>query len=464
MVAISENDARATPAPNRTLYWHFNRFLERHLPDRLYPRSLIIIITPMVLLQSIMAFIFMERHWDKVTKQLSKSVARDIGYVVATYDYLPKTDESLRFIVDRSNSTMALGLSVIHDEPLPPPYVRDAYFTLLDIKLSKYIERYIDNPFWVDTLGRSGYVDVRVQVDEGLIFRFLTKQDRAYASNSHIFLLWMVGSSLVLLFVAIIFMRNQIRPIQQLAQAAQSFGMGRDVPDFAPTSGAAEVRAAASAFLMMRERIERHVEQRTAMLAGVSHDLRTVLTRFKLQLAVLPDSPEVRDLKSDVDEMQGMLEDYMAFVRGDGGESTQLTDIRTMLQMVVREAGKWGSELTLDVPDPLVARVKPNVFKRCVCNVVNNACQHGKKVAVTARITDEELRIVVDDNGPGIPPEQREAAFRPFFRLDNARNQDHGGSGLGLTIARDIARGQGGDVHLGVSAMGGLQAVIQIPV
>lgn len=460
MVAIGQQ--QQGEEERHSIYWRFNRFLERHLPDRLYPRSLIIIITPMVLLQSIMAFAFMERHWDRVTKQLAKSVAREIAFVVDVYEYYPKSPENTQRLVEMANNALDLGVSVSGGETLPAP-AEKPFFSLLDIKLSKYIRRYVERPFWLDTLGRSGYVDARIQADDGTVFRILTDQSRAYASNSHIFLIWMVGTSLVLLFVAILFLRNQIKPILQLAEVAQSFGMGRDVPDFQPR-GAAEVQDAAHAFMKMKQRIERHVEQRTVMLAGVSHDLRTILTRFKLQLAFLDDTEEVRELKADVDEMQRMLEDYMAFVRGDGGESTAEIDISAMLEEISRSAEKRGAKVQLNTRAGLTALIKPNAFKRCVANLIANASRHARNVRVSALRGEHHLTIAVDDDGAGIPEDQREAVFRPFFRLDDARNQDETGTGLGLAIALDIARSHGGDIKLADSDLGGLRAVVHIPV
>ncbi|MGI9415545.1 MAG: ATP-binding protein, partial [Hyphomicrobiales bacterium] len=335
--------------------------------------------------------------------------------------------------------------------------------SLLDIKLSKQIRRQVGRPYWIDTLGRSGYVDVRVKVVKGVVFRFLTEQNRAHASNTHIFILWMIGSSVVLLWVAIIFLRNQIRPIQQLAEAAHSFGMGRDVPDFRPR-GASEVLSASRAVLRMKERIERHVEQRTAMLAGVSHDLRTILTRFKLQLAFLGDDEQVQELRSDVNEMQHMLEDYLAFVRGDGGEGTTDTNLLDVLLKVKQDVEGAGKVITIEADQAIAVRTKPNAFKRCVGNLVNNACRFGQTVRITAEANERNVTVNVEDDGPGVPRELREDVFRPFFRIDDARNQDEGGTGLGLAIALDIARSHGGDITLGESDLGGLKAVLKLPV
>lgn len=459
MVAVPDSTMPELPL---TLRRRFNRFLERHLPERLYPRSLIIVIAPMVILQSIMAFTFMERHWDQVTKRLSRSVAAEIAFLIENYEQFGLSDEAELRLVTIANQHLGLGFSILHDAELPPPAAKP-FFSLLDLRLSKQITKRVGRPFWIDTLGRSGFVDVRIKVDNGLIFRFVTEQSRAYASNTHIFILWMIGSAVVLLGVAIIFLRNQITPIQQLAEAAHSFGMGRDMPDFRPR-GASEVQSAARAVLRMKQRIERHVEQRTAMLAGVSHDLRTILTRFKLQLATLGDDERVVDLRGDVDEMQHMLEGYMAFVRGDGDEASAEINIHDLLLKVQQDAPAVARKIKIEADRELWAQAKPNALKRCIANLVGNACRFGDAVEVTAEVNERYLRIVVDDDGPGIPAELREDVFRPFFRIDDARNQDEGGTGLGLAIALDIARSHGGDISLGESDLGGLRAVLQLPV
>ncbi|MGI9372292.1 MAG: ATP-binding protein [Hyphomicrobiales bacterium] len=459
MVAVLDEHVARQP---RTLLWHFNRWLERHVPEGLYGRSLLIIITPIILLQTIMVTVFMERHWVKLSTQLSKSVAREIGFVADMYDILPKTEESRQVIEKLANDRLALGLKIVTGETLPAPAPKP-FFSIADIKLSKQIRKRVGRPFWLDTVGKSGYVDIRVLIGKDTVLRALTRENRAITTNSYVFIMWMLGSSLILLAVAIVFLRNQIRPIQQLARAAQSFGLGRDVPNFYPR-GAREVREAANAFIDMRERINRHVEQRTAMLAGVSHDLRTVLTRFKLQLAFLEDSPEVDDLRRDVEEMQHMLEDYMAFVRGDGGEVTEQVDISQMLRDVREAAARMGTQIEIDAPDELMVNVKPNALKRSINNLVVNAVRHAKKVRVSCHLDGNHLILSVDDDGPGIPENKREDVMRPFVRLDDARNQDDSGSGLGLSIALDIVHAHGGEMTLHHSPLGGLQAVIEIPV
>jgi two-component system osmolarity sensor histidine kinase EnvZ len=328
--------------------------------------------------------------------------------------------------------------------------------------LSKEIARQIRRPFWIDTVGRSSLVEIRILLDNQ-VMRVFARRNAAYASNSHIFLLWMVGTSLVLLGVAILFLRNQIRPILVLAHAAESFGKGREVPDFRPR-GAREVRSAAQAFLDMKRRVERAMEQRTTMLAGVSHDLRTLLTRFKLELALLGEGSEIEALKRDVDEMERMIEAYLAFARGDAGEPAAPTDMAAFLEELRADAERNGHKATVAYHGHPIASVRPAAFKRCLANLVSNAARFGSSIAITGHRDHRYLTVTVDDDGPGVPPAMREEVFKPFLRLDHARNQNQGGTGLGLAIARDIARSHGGDITLSDSPLGGLRATVRVPV
>jgi two-component system osmolarity sensor histidine kinase EnvZ len=304
-------------------------------------------------------------------------------------------------------------------------------------------------------------VEIRVQLEDAIL-RIFAPRGRAYASNSHIFLVWMVSTSVVLIAIALLFLRNQIKPILTLAKAAEQFGKGRPVSSFRPR-GAREVRKAAQAFIDMRERIERQIEQRTTMLSGVSHDLRTILTRFKLELALLGDSPETEALRADVDEMTHMLEDYLAFAQGDAGEASKLVDIPVMLDEIADTARRGGSAVETQFEGEPEALVRALGFRRCISNLVSNAAKHASRIRLGGRHVGGWLAITVDDNGPGIPPEEREAVFRPFYRLDTARNVDIAGSGLGLAISRDIAMSHGGDVTLTDSPLGGLRATLMIP-
>ena len=435
-------------------------WIKSKMPAGLYPRSLLIIIAPMVILQSVVAFVFMERHWNTVTRRLSAAVTQDISGLIDIYRTYPQ-DPGNTQIRRIAQQRFGLVVDFLPVSEMPPPGPKP-FFSLLDQTLSDEIRRQIGRPYWLDTVGRSSIVEIRIQLDNA-VMRVFARRSAAYASNSEIFLFWMVGTSLVLLAVAILFLRNQIKPIQRLADAAESFGKGREVPNFRPR-GATEVRRAAHAFIEMKSRVERAIEQRTTMLAGVSHDLRTVLTRFKLELALLQDSGEAEAMNKDVDEMSRMLEAYLAFARGDAGEQSASTDMAALLEQLKADAERDGRNVTVAFRGTPIVTVRPNAFKRCLANLVSNAARYGKSISITGQRDHRWLIVTVDDDGPGIPSGMREDVFKPFLRLDDARNQDEGGTGLGLAIARDIARSHGGDITLGESALGGLRATVRVPV
>jgi two-component system osmolarity sensor histidine kinase EnvZ len=437
------------------------RWFNGVMPKGLYARALLIIIAPMVILQSVVAFVFMERHWSLVTQRLSAGVVQDIAALIEVYKGYPQDTEQAQI---RRIAQQRLGLVVdfLPLSELPPPGPKP-FFSLLDQALSEELRKQIGRPFWIDTVGRSSLVEIRIRLDDR-VMRVFARRSAAYASNSEIFLLWMVGTSLVLLTVAILFLRNQIRPILRLADAAESFGKGRDEPNFRPR-GAREVRRAAYAFIEMKTRIERAMEQRTAMLAGVSHDLRTVLTRFKLELALLGDSPEIEMMRKDVDEMARMLEAYLAFARGDAGEQSAPTDMADFLEQLRADVERNGHQATVAFHGQPIVTVRPAAFRRCLANLVSNAARFADAIAITGHRDHRWLTVAIDDDGPGIPMAKREDVFKPFLRLDDeARNQDTAGTGLGLAIARDIARSHGGDIMLGDSPMGGLRATVRVPV
>lgn len=447
-----------SPVPQ--MWNRFWRLVSYYMPKGLYSRSLIIVITPMILLQSVVTLVFMERHWQTVTLRLSAAVTRDIAAIVDMVETYPPGDnyaDAIRIAQER----LWLKVDILPPDSLPPPGPKP-FFSIVDQSLTEEITRQINRPFWIDTVGKSKMVEVRIQLKHGVLRVFL-RRNEAYASNSHIFLVWMVGTSLVLLLIAIPFLRNQIRPILQLAEAAESFGKGRPMPrDFKPR-GAEEVRRAGNAFILMRERIERQIEQRTAMLTGVSHDLRTILTRFKLQLALSGSKPDVQALDQDVNDMQSMLEGYLAFARGEALEDPGRFDLTAYFDKLRDEAKLRNRTLKATLAGIPDIHVRPNAFSRLLSNVIGNAFRYARNVRVTATHTRGSLRIMVDDDGPGIPTEKREEVFKPFVRLDQARNLDSSGTGLGLSIARDIARSHGGDITLDDSPMGGLRAIIRIP-
>ncbi|CAO4142877.1 Adaptive-response sensory-kinase SasA [Methylorubrum aminovorans] len=436
----------------------FSRVIGDALPKGLYARSLIIIIAPMVLLQSVIAYTFMERHWQLVTRRLSAAVTADIAALMDIYESYPQ-DKNAETLSRIAGERLNLDIDILKGAKLPSPGPRP-FFSILDEVLSEEIRRQIRRPFWIDTVGRSNLIEIRVAIPEG-VMRVTARRNQAYASNSHIFLLWMTGSSLVLLGVAILFLRNQIKPILRLSAVAEGFGKGREI-EFKPR-GAREVRQAGHAFIEMKRRIERAMEQRTAMLNGVSHDLRTIITRFKLSLALVEQTPEVEDLQRDVDEMSRMLEGYLAFARGDSAETAAETDMRILLEDLRSDVERLGAHVeAVEIEGSPLVTVRPDAMRRCLFNLAANAARYADTVAISGKREHRAFLVAIDDDGPGIPVESREEVFKPFVRLDDAR-QDAGGSGLGLAIARDIARAHGGDVALHDSPLGGLRATVRIP-
>ena len=342
----------------RVLWRRAARGVAEMLPKGLYKRSLLIVIVPMVLLQTAVTFVFMQHHWDLVTRRLSEAVARDVGALTDLYQQLPPGDDGA-FLTKLASERFRMDATLLPAGPLPPLMPRSFYGALdpLTRVLPNEIRKQVAQPFWLDTVGRSGLMEIRVDLG-GRVLRLVTRRALAYEANAHIFVLWMLGAMIVLLTVAIIFLRNQIRPILRLARAAEDFGKGRDL-DFSP-HGAREVRQAGHAFIQMKRRVERATEQRTAMLNGVSHDLRTMLTRFKLSLALLDNSADSELLQKDVDEMGQMLEGYLAFARGDAGESTTRINIASILDDLRADSERHGAELGVETRGNLDIRVRPD--------------------------------------------------------------------------------------------------------
>jgi two-component system osmolarity sensor histidine kinase EnvZ len=438
------------------------RLLRRALPRGLFGRSLIIIVAPMFLLQGIVSYVFFERDVDASTRRLSRDIAADVSFLIALEDnYKSPERENLRALAARQ---LRFDISFFPGRTIPPPAKRPRHQSTIDQALDDVIAQQIGEVRHFQTTRSGKDFDISVEVHDGVL-RMLVPRERATVSAPDIFILWMVGSSLILLAVAILFLRNQVRPIERLARAADAFGKGRAVPDFKPY-GATEVRRAAEAFLTMRERLERYLQQRTEMLAGVSHDLKTPLTRIRLALAMMKPGPDIDAMREDIAEMERMLDSYLQFARGEGGEEAQPVDLTRLARDAIDAAARARGDgrVTLEAPEVMPMSVKKLALRRCLANLVDNALKHGRRVVVSLARDERQAQIVVDDDGPGIPPERREEAFRPFHRLDEGRNLQVGGVGLGLAIARDIARAHGGDLVLDESPLGGLRAVVRLPV
>ena len=435
--------------------------MKRLLPRSLFGRALLILVTPVVLIQLIATFIFFDRHWDELTRRLALGFTGDIAMVLQDFRDNPDT-EFRDNLFGRARRHMNIDFTWQPDGILPnEPGPFQIKNLILDSRLRKTLSERISLPFRIDTTTYSDRIDVEVQLPEGVLLAS-TSRKRLTSTTTGLFMMWMVGTAVILLAIAIIFLRNQLKPIRRLAEAADAYGKGHDVEAMKP-AGATEVRRATRAFLTMRERIQRQLDQRTEMLAGVSHDLRTPLTRMKLQLAMLGDSEDTANLRTDVQEMESMIDEYLAFARGQDAEAPGQVDVRQLLHEIVAAAQRKGSDVHLANGGNLHAVLRPNAMRRCVTNLVDNAGRFGTHVAVSASQTDDILAIIVDDDGPGIDEDDREEVFRPFYRLESSRNPETGGSGLGLSIARDVARGHGGDVVLSQSPQGGLRAEVRLP-
>ena len=434
--------------------------IRRWLPTSLFGRSLLIIILPVAMMQVAVTWAFFEAHWQTVTGQLSQGLAGDVAWDVGAYLESP-TPQTLAHIADRAEKTQSLSIVLQENQGLPVGR-RDSVLPVFDQALRNALDERLQQPYWLDATRYPAYVDIRVAAPGGTL-RIIAPKDRAFAARGHVFILWLTGATLLLTLVAVLFIRNQVRAIERLAEVADAFGRGLEAPRFKP-HGAREVRQAAVALIAMKERIQRHIDQRTALLASVSHDLRTPLTRLKLELALTRPGARVEAMKRDLAEMEHMIDEYLAFARGQGGEAVEVVGIRGLIEEVSEGAARAGADVEVAADAALSASVRPNALKRALSNLVMNAAVHSDRVQVAAYARPSGgVEILIDDDGPGIPPEQYEEAFRPFSRLDEARNQNIKGVGLGLAIARDVARGHGGDVTLDRSPMGGLRAVVRLP-
>lgn len=443
-----------SPVPEFRPGWRLRRFL----PRSLLGRSLLIILVPLVLLQIVALRVFYGSHLDVVSRRLTGAVAGEVAFVLE--ELRSRADPADReALLRRVREQFGLDVRVSHGTTLAGTSWRNVPGQLDDDLAAALAER-TRLPFFLDWNFDERSILIRVQMPDAVV-DVLTPRKRLYTSALYLFLVWIVGTAVVVFVVAAVFMRNQVRALRRLAAAAESFGIGRDVGPITP-EGATEVRQAASAFNRMQERIQRFVAQRTEMLAGVSHDLRTPLTRMRLALAMLPKTEETRqdiaEMTADVAEMERMIGSYLAFARGEGAEQAEITDLSQVLQEVAADARRGGAAVDLRLPGRLALPLRADAAKRAFTNLVDNAHRHaGRVVMAASRPNERNVLVTVDDDGPGIPPEQRESVFRPF------ESGAQGGTGLGLTIARDIVRAHGGDITLEDSPLGGLRARVRLP-
>lgn len=405
-------------------------------------------------MQMVVAWFFFNAHWARVTSNLSDSVAADVAVATQLFREDP-TDETAKKLDALLRPDMELSVVLRPDDTLPTA-TRNSFFSNLDKTLRRSLTEAVDMPFWFDTTRYPNHIDIRVQVDEGVL-RFIAARERVFAPTGYVFIFWLITTTVVLSLISILFIRRQSDPIRELADAAAAFGKGQDISGFKPR-GASEVRLAGQSFLKMRRRLRRHLEQRTLMLAGVSHDLRTPLTRLKLQLAMQDDTEDTRAARRDVDEMEAMLNGYLDFARGMGKEKPQATQLAEFISETVKDR-----PVKIEPYSDREISIRPLMLKRCLGNLISNALKYGKNCKLSVEETSEFLLISVEDDGPGIPAGQRQTVFKAFQRLDEARNQNVEGVGLGLSISQDIAQLHGGTILLSDSEMGGLKATLRLP-
>ncbi len=437
------------------------------LPHSLFGRSLLILIMPLFLVQIITVYAFFDRHWQKMADRLAYAVAGEIAFIVTQVEG-DDTPRAIQNTTSHIESSLDLAMTYEGGKTLESVFnkkhARDpGRESQIALTLSRALNQQVRRPFdiTVDS-GAEKWVQVRLQLTDGVLTVTLP-QRRLFSSSGYVVLLWMIGSSIILLAIAVLFMRNQIKPIRRLAIAAERFGKGRDVPFF-KVEGAREVRQASRAFLDMRERLRRQMQQRTAMLAGVSHDLRTPLTRMKLQLEMMPSSQDTKDLKTDLQDMEWMIEAYLQFARGEGNELPRLVDLSDLLAHITAQTNREKQVLFLDAEKDLSLSLRPLSFERCLNNLIGNALKYGGTCWLSAKRVDDMIEICIDDDGPGIPADQHDDVFKPFFRGESSRNSKTGGVGLGLPIAQDIVLSHGGQIWLDKSPQGGLRVLIDLPV
>ena len=432
-----------------------NDIIKKILPKRLFYRSLIIVATPIILLQIIITIVFFDSLWIKANKGMTRSLVSEVRTL---FDVFKKDQDNKQMIMDLYNKNFDFVVMIKENELLPKK-TTERWFSPMDRSLRRELKPVFGNSYWFDTTTYKELVDLRIEYKNGILKIFFPKH-RITPSSARIFALWITLPGLLLIMIAIIFLKNQTRPIVNLAKAAEKFGKGEFVKEFKP-SGAREIRQAAYEFDKMRRRITLHLNQRSEMLSGISHDLRTPLTRLKLQLALLKQKDLAKKMSDDIEEMERMLNEYLEFSRHQKNEETEKVNLKNIIKDIVKKYE--DKQIHVAVDENVEINIRPNSIKRCLTNLIDNGLSYGKKVEILTKKTVTNTIILVDDDGPGIPENEYQNVMKPFYRIDKSRGQNKSGVGLGLSIANDIIRSHGGSISLGESPLNGLRVKISFP-
>ena len=439
------------------MFYGLNKFVKNILPKRLFYRALLIVAVPVIVLQIVVTFVFFDSLWIKTNKGMTKAVVNEISTFIEVYnDEIYNKNE----ITNLFSIYQDLNIEFIQDNDFN--YNHDErWFSPIDRTLRRELKsRYGTSEFWFDTTGYKELIDIRIKYQDGY-FKFLIPRDRVTSSSARIFALWITVPALIMVLISLIFLKNQTRPITNLARAAEKFGKGEEIEEFKP-SGAAEIRQAGYEFDKMRKRIIRHLNQRSEMLSGISHDLRTPLTRMKLQIAFIKEKELADKLSEDINEMEKMLNEYLQFTKSSFQEKDEMFNLTELLVEITKKYSK--QDISINLMPEVFLNGRKNLIKRCINNLIDNAIKYGEKVNVELNKSNQNLFIRIEDNGPGIPENEYENVFKPFYKINKGRADSKSSVGLGLSIASDIVRSHGGNIKLEKSKMNGLGVKIFLPV
>ena len=431
-----------------------NRFIKNILPKQLFYRGLLIVAIPIIILQFTISVVFFDSLWIKTNNGMTRALAAEIKTFIDAYD---NDDMNKDFILNLFEEHLKFNIKFEKGKKLPG-YSKERWFSPIDRSLRRELKSK-NLKYWFDTTSHTELINLKIGYKDGY-FQFFVPRERLTSASARLFGLWITVPAILMITIAIIFLKNQTRPIIKLAKASERFGRGELVEEFQP-SGALEIRQAGYEFERMRKRIIRHLNQRSEMLSGISHDLRTPLTRMKLQMSLIKDSEISKKLSEDVDEMEKMLNEYLQFASIGAKEKTEKFEINEFINSIISKYNNpnisFSSDLIVDFEG------RKNLIKRCISNLIDNSIKYGKKININVDKIKKNLLIFIEDDGPGIPISEHENVFKPFYKIDKSRAEAKSSVGLGLSISSDIVRSHGGNIKLGVSNLGGLKVIISLP-